>query len=102
MLTGTGPGALSSRSAGRPVLGLHVALSASVGGSRDRPPALAPQEQAPARPLYGQVDVGVAGAAPRSATASGCGTCPNPGGGRARCRSSPLLPAPASACTCTG
>jgi hypothetical protein len=84
--------------------GLHVALSASVGGRRDRQQRRPPQQQAhgrlrlrrrlPARPLYGQVNVGAASC---SATASGCGTCPNPGGGVARCRSSPLLTAPASA-----
>jgi hypothetical protein len=90
------------RSDGRP--DLHVAHSASVGGRRDRQQRRPSQQHAhgrlrlrrrlPARPLYGQVDVGAASC---SATASGCGTWPNPGGGVARCRSSPLLTAPASA-----
>src|SRR5271170_8367901 len=93
---------------------LARAGGAPAGGNRVRerdpggPLATVPQEQAhgrlrlrrrlPARPLYGQVDVGAASC---SATASGCGTCPNPGGGLARCRSSPLLTAPAPAGPCT-
>jgi hypothetical protein len=65
--------------------GVHVALSAVVGGNRDCQQRQPPQEQAqgrlglrrrlPARPLYGQVDQRDRRAASCSATASGCGTC---------------------------
>jgi hypothetical protein len=90
--------------------GVHVALSAVVGGNRDCQQRQPPQEQAqgrlglrrrlPARPLYGQADQRDRRAASCSATASGCGTGQIAVADSLGVRAAPLLTAPASAGTC--